>query len=53
MAVRVREVHVDERTVEVNVGRLRKARYRGRAGDPIRTVSGSGYWLDAHFPKVA
>jgi len=35
--------------------RLRKALYRdrGRAGDPIRTVRGSGYSLDEHFLKIA
>jgi len=50
--VRGREVHVDERTVDVHVGRLRGALNRGRAVDPIRTVRGSGYSLDEHFLKV-
>lgn len=34
---------VDERTVDVHVGRLRKALIRGKERDPIRTVRGSGY----------
>jgi two-component system phosphate regulon response regulator PhoB len=43
-AVWGRSVFVDERTVDVHVGRLRKALGRGR--DPIRTVRGSGYSFD-------
>jgi two-component system phosphate regulon response regulator PhoB len=39
------DVYVDERTVDVHVGRLRKAINRGREKDPIRTVRGSGYAL--------
>jgi two-component system phosphate regulon response regulator PhoB len=42
-----RDVYVDERTVDVHVGRLRKALGPGR--DPIRTVRGSGYSLDEGF----
>lgn len=38
--------YVDERTVDVHVGRLRKAIVRGREIDPIRTVRGAGYALD-------
>jgi len=41
-----RDAFVDERTVDVHVGRLRKALVRGREGDPIRTVRGVGYVLD-------
>jgi two-component system, OmpR family, phosphate regulon response regulator PhoB len=37
---------VDERTVDVHVGRLRKALIRGNEGDPIRTVRGAGYVFD-------
>ncbi|MEP2435472.1 MAG: phosphate regulon transcriptional regulator PhoB, partial [Roseibium sp.] len=37
------DVYVDERTVDVHVGRLRKALNRGKAKDPIRTVRGAGY----------
>ena len=43
------EVYIDERTVDVHVGRLRKALNRGRDGDPIRTVRGSGYSIDDRF----
>jgi len=38
-----RDVFVDERTVDVHIGRLRKALNRGRDHDPIRTVRGAGY----------
>lgn len=38
-----RDSYVDERTVDVHVGRLRKALIRGKESDPIRTVRGSGY----------
>jgi len=38
-----RDVFVDERTVDVHIGRLRKALNRGREHDPIRTVRGAGY----------
>jgi two-component system phosphate regulon response regulator PhoB len=44
-----RDIYVDERTVDVHVGRLRKAINRGRERDPIRTVRGSGYSLDDKF----
>jgi two-component system phosphate regulon response regulator PhoB len=43
------DVYVDERTVDVHVGRLRKALNRGRERDPIRTVRGSGYSFDEQF----
>lgn len=39
------DVYVDERTVDVHIGRLRKAINRGREKDPIRTVRGAGYAL--------
>ena len=42
---------IDERTVDVHVGRLRKALIRGREKDPIRTVRGSGYSLDETFGR--
>ncbi len=48
-----RDVYVDERTVDVHVGRLRKAINRGRDKDPIRTVRGSGYAFDDQFTGVA
>jgi two-component system phosphate regulon response regulator PhoB len=47
-----RDVYVDERTVDVHVGRLRKAINRGRDKDPIRTVRGSGYAFDDQFTGV-
>jgi two-component system, OmpR family, phosphate regulon response regulator PhoB len=43
------DVYVDERTVDVHVGRLRKAINRGRNPDPIRTVRGAGYAFDERF----
>ena len=42
---------IDERTVDVHVGRLRKALVRGRERDPIRTVRGAGYSFDETFGK--
>ena len=39
-------VYVDERTVDVHVGRLRKAINLTRMKDPIRTVRGAGYALE-------
>jgi two-component system phosphate regulon response regulator PhoB len=47
------EVYIDERTVDVHVGRLRKALNRGRESDPIRTVRGAGYALDDRFGRSA
>jgi two-component system phosphate regulon response regulator PhoB len=38
-----RDVFIDGRTVDVHVGRLRKALVRGADSDPIRTVRGAGY----------
>lgn len=37
-----RDVHVDDRTVDIHVGRLRKQLSRGREADPIRTLRGLG-----------
>ena len=48
-----REVYIDERTVDVHVGRLRKALNRGEENDPIRTVRGSGYSIDDRFGKAS
>ena len=42
---------IDERTVDVHVGRLRKALTRGREKDPIRTVRGAGYAFDERFGR--
>jgi two-component system phosphate regulon response regulator PhoB len=38
-----RDAFVDERTVDVHIGRLRKALIRGNEHDPIRTVRSAGY----------
>ena len=43
---------IDERTVDVHVGRLRKAIVRGRERDPLRTVRGAGYAFDETFSKA-
>ena len=48
-----REVYIDERTVDVHVGRLRKALNRDEEEDPIRTVRGSGYSIDDRFGKAS
>jgi two-component system phosphate regulon response regulator PhoB len=47
-----REAYIDERTVDVHVGRLRKALSRGREPDPIRTVRGSGYSFNERFAET-
>ncbi len=39
-------VYVDARTVDVHIGRLRKALTEGDEADPIRTVRSAGYALD-------
>jgi two-component system, OmpR family, phosphate regulon response regulator PhoB len=46
------DIYIDERTVDVHVGRLRKALNLGHDTDPIRTVRGSGYSLDDQFEKA-
>jgi two-component system, OmpR family, phosphate regulon response regulator PhoB len=47
------DVYIDERTVDVHIGRLRKAINRARRPDPIRTVRGSGYAFDETFVTVS
>jgi two-component system phosphate regulon response regulator PhoB len=47
-----RDIYIDERTVDVHIGRLRKLLNSGRQVDPIRTVRGAGYALDDRFGKV-
>ncbi len=42
---------IDERTVDVHVGRLRKALVRRGEREPIRTVRGAGYSFDETFGK--
>ena len=46
-----RDVYIDERTVDVHVGRLRKALSKEGQADPIRTVRGSGYSFDERYGK--
>jgi two-component system phosphate regulon response regulator PhoB len=41
------DVFVEVRTVDVHIGRLRKALNKYNQGDPIRTVRSAGYSLDA------
>jgi two-component system phosphate regulon response regulator PhoB len=43
------DVYVESRTVDVHVGRLRKALNRRGEKDPIRTVRSSGYALDETY----
>ncbi len=40
-----RDIYVDTRTVDVHIGRLRKALTSHGGGDPVRTVRGAGYSL--------
>jgi two-component system phosphate regulon response regulator PhoB len=40
------DVYVETRTVDVHIGRLRRALTRSREADPIRTVRSAGYSLD-------
>ena len=40
------DVYVETRTVDVHVGRLRKALNHGKETDPIRTVRSAGYALE-------
>jgi two-component system phosphate regulon response regulator PhoB len=40
------DVYVETRTVDVHIGRLRKALSRGGGDDPIRTVRSAGYALN-------
>lgn len=52
-AVWGRDGDIDERTVDVHVGRLRKAMIRGNEADPIRTVRGAGYVLEKEPSSVS
>jgi len=45
-------VESDERTVDGQVGRLRKALWRGWGRDPIRTARGTGYSFDGTSGKT-
>ena len=44
-----RDVYIDERTVDVHVGRLRKAVHFSGTTDPIRTIRGTGYSFDETY----
>ncbi|HTV31929.1 MAG TPA: phosphate regulon transcriptional regulator PhoB [Methylocella sp.] len=43
---------IDERTVDVHIGRLRKALTASDEKDPIRTVRGAGYAFDETFGRA-
>jgi len=43
------DVYVEARTVDVHIGRLRKALIANGERDPIRTVRSAGYSLDEHL----
>jgi len=43
------DVYVEARTVDVHVGRLRKALNPEGARDPVRTVRSAGYAFDETF----
>jgi two-component system, OmpR family, phosphate regulon response regulator PhoB len=46
-----RSAEIDERTVDVHIGRLRKRLAKGGERDPIRTVRGNGYAFDESFGR--
>jgi two-component system phosphate regulon response regulator PhoB len=46
------DVYIDERTVDVHVGRLRRALNLPNRPDPIRTVRGTGYSFDETFARA-
>jgi two-component system, OmpR family, phosphate regulon response regulator PhoB len=46
-----RSAEIDERTVDVHIGRLRKKLSKGKERDPIRTVRGGGYAIDDAFGR--
>jgi len=46
-----RSAEIDERTVDVHIGRLRKRLSKGRERDPIRTLRGAGYTFDETFGR--
>lgn len=47
------DAEIDERTVDVHVGRLRRALSRPGQQDPIRTVRGAGYSFDETYAGSA
>lgn len=48
-----RDTQIDERTVDVHIGRLRKALGRHGSRNPIRTVRASGYAFDETYGTSA
>lgn len=50
-AVWGQDVYIDERTVDVHVGRLRKALQGASRTGPIRTVRGAGYSFDETYSE--
>ena len=48
-----RDIYIDERTVDVHIGRLRKLLNLDSNQDPIRTVRGAGYALDDRFAQAS
>ena len=48
-----RDSEIDERTVDVHIGRLRQALRRAGRRDPIRTVRGAGYAFDETYGTSA
>jgi two-component system, OmpR family, phosphate regulon response regulator PhoB len=46
-----RSAEVDERTIDVHIGRLRKRLTKGKERDPIRTVRGVGYAIEDPFGR--
>lgn len=52
-AVWGRDVYVEARTVDVHIGRLRKALKKAGGKDPIRTVRSAGYAFEAQMAKAA
>ncbi len=51
-AVWGRDIYVEERTVDVHMGRLRKILNKNATRDPIRTVRGTGYAFDENFLRT-
>jgi two-component system phosphate regulon response regulator PhoB len=47
------DVYVEARTVDVHIGRLRKALMVGEETDPIRTVRSAGYALDVESASAS
>jgi two-component system, OmpR family, phosphate regulon response regulator PhoB len=47
-----RDAEIDDRTVDVHVGRLRKVLSARGEADPIRTVRGAGYAFDETFGRA-